>query len=117
MFRFYNAALSIVMKVYTIPCHDRSHINVMLVLQSSTDSRNILPGSSSEMFPTSSDGTNDVSSIEVEENVVVIEEGFLAINEEAAVRIKQEKIPGDIDFPDIKSERDEVRYVCVYVCY
>ena len=60
------------------------------------------------MFPASSDGTNDVSSTEVQENVVVRDEGFIAISEGAAVRIKQEEIPGDIDFPDIKSERDEV---------
>jgi len=80
------------------------HINVMLVLQSCTDSLEVLPGSSSEMFPTSSDGTN-VSSTEVEENVVVREEGFIAI--------KQEEIPEDINFPGIKSEPDEVSYICL----
>jgi hypothetical protein len=99
--------------MYTIPCHGRGHINVMLVLQSCTDSLHILAGSSSEIFPTSSDGTNDVSSIGVEENVVVIEEAFLAISEEAAVRTKQEKIPGNINFPGIKSEADDVSYVCI----
>jgi hypothetical protein len=73
-----------------------------------------MAGSSSETFTTSSDGTYDVSSIEVEENVVVRDD-LLAINEEVAVRIKQEEIPEDITFPDIKSEPDEVSYVCV--CY
>jgi hypothetical protein len=106
------AVLSTLMNVYSIPCHDRGHINVMLVLQSCTDSLQVLPGSSSEMFP-SSVGTNDVNSIEVEENVVVIEEGFIAISEGAGVRIKQEEIPGDIDFPVIKSEPDVVSYVCI----
>ena len=101
------------MKLYSIPCHDRGHINVMLVLQSCTDSVQVLPGSSSEMIRTSSDGTYDVSSIEVEEEIVVIEGGFIAVNEEVAVRIKQEEIPGDINFPDIKSEPDEVSYVCI----
>jgi hypothetical protein len=72
-----------------------------------------MAGSSSEMFPTVSDGTYDVSSIEVEENVVVRDEGFLAISEEVAVRIKQEEIPEDIIFPDIKSEPDEVSYLCI----
>jgi hypothetical protein len=85
----------------------------MLVLQSCTNSLQVLPGSSSGTFPTSSDVTYDVSSIEVEENVVVREEGFIAVNEEAAVRIKQEEIPGDINFPDVKSEPDEVSYVCI----
>ena len=81
------------------------------MLQSCTDPLHILPCLSSETFPTSPDGTND-SSIEVEENAVVIEEGFMAINEEVAVRIKHE-IPEDIHFPGIKSEPDDVSYVCV----
>ena len=109
--------ISALMKEYSIACHDRGHINVMLVLQSCTDSLQVLPGSSSETLPTSSDGTCNFSNIEVEEDVVVIEEGSIAINEGAAVRIKQEEIPEDIIFPDIKSEPDEVSYVCVYVCY
>ena len=85
----------------------------MFVLQSCTDSLHILAGSSTEMFPSSSDGTNDVSSIEVEGNVVVIEEGFITINEELAVCIKQEEIPGYINFPGIKCEPDEVSYMCI----
>ena len=107
------SVLSFFMKEYTIPCHDRGHINVMLVLQSCTDSLQVLRGSCSETFPTSPDGTYDVSSIEVEKDVVVIDEGFMAINEGVAVRIKQEEIPEDITFPDIKPEPDEVSYVCI----
>jgi hypothetical protein len=107
--------LSVLMKVYTIPCHDRGHIKVMLVLQSCKDSLQVMAGSSTEMFPTSSDGTNDVSNIEVEEDVVVIEDGFIAISEEAAVHIKQEEIPGDKYFPGIKFEPDEVSYLCICV--
>ena len=89
------------------------HINVMLVLQSCTDSLHILPGSSSETFPTSSDVTCDVSNTAVQRDVVVIEEGFIAVNEEAPTGIKQEEIPEDISFPDIKLEPNEVSYVCV----
>jgi len=100
------------MKVYSIACHDRGHINVMLVLQSCTDSLQVLPGSSSETLP-SSDGACNFSNTEVEEDVVVIEEGSIAINEEANVRIKQEEIPEDINFPHVKSEPDEVSYVCL----
>jgi hypothetical protein len=51
--------------------------------------------------------------MEVEEDVDVIEERFIAINEEADIGIKQEEIPEDINFPDIKSETDEASYVCV----
>jgi len=51
--------------------------------------------------------------MEVEEDVDVIEEGFIAVNEEVDIGIKQEEIPEDINFPDIKAEPDEVSFVCV----
>ena len=101
------------MKVYTIPCYGRGHINVVLVLQSCTDPLHILPGSSSETFPTSSDGTYDVSYIKVEVDVELVEECFIVINKEADVGIKQEEIPEDITFRDIKAEPHEVSYVCI----
>ena len=41
-------------------CHDRGHINFMLVLQSCTDPLYILPGSSSEKYATPSDGAEDI---------------------------------------------------------
>jgi hypothetical protein len=41
----------------------------MLVLQSCTDYLDILPGSSCETFPKSSDGTYDVSNVKDEEDV------------------------------------------------
>ena len=101
------------MKVYSIACHDRGHIKVMLVLQSCTDSLQFLPGLSSETFPSSSDGTYDVGNVKVEEDKDVIEEIFTAMSKEADIGIKQEEIPEDITFPDMKSEPDEVSYVCV----
>jgi hypothetical protein len=101
------------MKVYTIPCYGRGHINVVLVLQSCSDPLHILPGSSSETFPTSSDGTYDVSNIKDDEDVELVEECFIAINKEADVGIKQEEIPEDITFPDMKAEPHEVSYVCI----
>jgi hypothetical protein len=107
------AVISALMEVYSIACHDRGHINVMLVLQSCTDSLQVLPGSSSETFPAPSDGTCNFSNTEVEEDVVVIQECFVAVNEEDAVCIKQEQIPKDIAFPNIKSEANEVSYVCI----
>ena len=111
VFRLYTV-LSIFMKVCTIPCHDRGHIYIV-VLQSRTDSLGILPTSSSETFATSPDGTYDVGNMKVEEDVDVIEENFIAINKEVDIGIKQEDIPEDITFPDIKSEPDEVSYVCI----
>jgi hypothetical protein len=102
------AVLSTLMKLYTIPCHYTGHINVMLVLQSSADSLHLLPGSSSQSHAASSDGACDFNNIKVEEDVDVVEERFIAVNEEADIGIKQ-----DITFPDIKAEPDEVSYVCI----
>jgi hypothetical protein len=109
------AVLSALMKVYIIPCYDRGHITVMLVLQNSTDRLHILPGSSGDLHAASSDGVCNFSNTEVEKDVDVIEEGFIPVNEEAGIRIKEEEIPGDITFPDIKAEPNEVSYVCVCV--
>jgi hypothetical protein len=53
----------------------------MLVLQSCTDSLHILPGSSSETFPTPSDGACDVSNTAVQQDAVVLEEGSIAVIE------------------------------------
>ena len=105
--------LSVLMKEYTIPCHNRGHINVVLVLQSCKDSPQVLTVSSSETFPTSSGGTYDVSNTEFEGDVVVIEESFIAVNKEEDIGIKQGEIPEDINFPCIKVEPDEVSYVCI----
>jgi hypothetical protein len=57
-----------------------------------------MAGSSADTMPTSSDGTYDVGHMMVE-NVDVIEE--------VDIGIKQEEIPEDISFPDIKSEPNE----------
>ena len=83
------ALLSVLMKVYTIPCPDRGYINVMLVLQSCSDSLHILPGSSSDTNATS-DVVCNLSNTEVEQDVDVIEELFISINEEVDRGIKQE---------------------------
>ena len=111
------AVLSVLMKLYIIPCHDRGYVNGMLVSQSCTVSLHILPSSSGESHATSCDDVCNFSNTEVEEDVDVIEECFIAVSEEADIGIKQEEIPQDINFPVIKSEPDEVSYVCVYVCY
>ena len=115
MKRIFRSAtvLLVWMKVYTIPCHNTGHINVLLVLQSCTDSLQVPPGSSSDTIPTQSDGTCDVSNTAVQQDAVVVVEGFLALNEEAPIGTKQEEIPEDIFFPDIKTETNEMSYVCV----
>jgi len=97
------------MKVYTIPCHVTGHFNVMLVLQSCTDPLHILPSSSNVTYATSC----NIGNVKVEEDVVVKEEGFISVNEEVDLGIKQEEIPEDITFRDKNAEPDEVSYVCI----
>src|SRR5215471_8645026 len=77
------------------------------------DSLQVMAGSSTDTIPTPSDSTFGVGHMEVEENVDVIEESLIFLKEEADIGIKQEKIPEDIPFPGIKSEPDDVSYVCV----
>ena len=86
----------------------------MLVLQSCTDSLQVLPVSASETFPASSDSTCDVSNKAVQQNVV-LEDHSITVNEEAPIGIKQEEIPEDTAFPDIKLKPNEVSYVCVFM--
>jgi hypothetical protein len=109
------AVMSVLMNVYNIPCHATGHINVMLVLQSCTDPLEVLPGSCSETFPSSSDGACNVSNIEVEGGVDVKEDDFIAVNKEEDIGLKQEEICEHKSFAGIKSETEEVSYVCV--CY
>ena len=85
----------------------------MLVLQSCTFSLQVLPGSSGETFPSSSDGACNFSNIEVEKGVDLTEEDFIAIKEEVDLGIKQEESPEYVTFPDTNSEPDEVSYVCI----
>jgi hypothetical protein len=65
------------------------------------------------LLPASSDGACNFSIMEFEEDVVVLEEGLIAVNEEVPVPKKQEEFAEDIATPDIKSEPEEVSYVCV----
>jgi len=85
------------------------HINAIDVLQSCTDTLHILAASSSATDATSC----NISTVEVEEDVDIIEEVFTAINKEVDIGIKQEEMPEAITFPDIKAEPGEVSYVCV----
>jgi len=87
------------MKVYIIPCPDRGHINVMLVLQSCTDSLQVMAGSSTETFPTSSDGTYDVGNVKFEEHTDVKEE-----EEEVNVKTEKVTVSEEEECIDIKDE-------------
>ena len=93
--------------MYTIPCHNTGHINVMLVLQSCTDSLHILQGSSSDTFPTSSDGTCDVSNVKVERDLDMqgAEEVNVKTEEEECIDIKHED---GIYIEEVKEEEEDI---------
>jgi hypothetical protein len=99
--------LSVLMKVYTIPCHDRGHINVMLVLQSCTDSVQVLPGSSSGTFPVSSDGTYDAGNIKFEEDLGIKLEEELNIKTENIIFSEEEECIDIKDEDCMYSEEEE----------
>jgi len=86
----------------------------MLVLQSFSDPLHILPSVSTQTNAPS-DGVCNFSNIEFEDDGDEIEEVFISINEEVDRGVKQEEFPGDITFPDVKSEPDEVSYICMSV--
>ena len=86
---------------------------ITLVLQTCTDPLHILPDSSGESHATSSDGACIVSKIKVEKFIDVKEEGFITVNEEVDIDIKQEEIREDVNFVDINAAPDEVSCVCV----
>jgi hypothetical protein len=71
----------------------------MLVLQSCTDPLQVLPGSSSETFPASSDGTYDVGNIKVEEDIDMPE--FEAVN------VKTEEVTFSEEEEDCIDIKDE----------
>ena len=70
-----------------------------------------MPGVSSDTNAKSG-GVCNFRNREFEGYVDVIEETFVAIHEEMDRSIKQEEIAGDVTFPEIKSEPNEVSYVC-----
>jgi hypothetical protein len=93
--------------LYAIPWHATVQINVILVLQSCTNPLEILPGPSSETFPVSSDVACNFSDTDFEEDVDV-KDVFPNMYIEVDAEIKQELIPEDKSFPNIKSEIHEV---------
>jgi hypothetical protein len=74
------------------------YINVMLVLQSCTDPLQVMAGSSTETFPTSSDGSYGFGNVKVEED--------LCIKEEKDVNVKTEKemVSEEEEWVDINGE-------------
>ena len=85
----------------------RGHFNVMLVLQSCTDSLQVLPGSSFKTFPSSSDGTYDIGNIKFEEDVGIKEEEKVNVKAEKCIGSEEEECIDIKDEEGIHSEEEE----------
>ena len=100
--------LSVLMKVCTIPCHDRGHINVMLVLQSCSDSLHIQPSSPSDSNAASSDCAYHIGNMNIEEDVDMQgEEGEVNVKTEEGIGSEEEECIGVKDEEGIYSEEEE----------
>jgi len=100
--------LSALMKVYAIPCHDRGHINVVLVLQSSIDPLHILPSSSSDTNAASSDCAYHIGNMKVEEEFEMQgAEGEVNVKTEKGIGSEEEECIDIKDEEGIYSEEDE----------
>ena len=95
--------LSVLMTVCTIPCHDRGYINVMLVLQSCSDSVQILPCSSSDTCATSSDCAYFVGNVKGEKDLDMQGLEMVTVKTEKDIYSEEEECIG------VKDEED--RYV------
>ena len=95
------------MKLYTIPCHDKGYINVMLVLQSCSDPLHVLPGSSSDTFGTSSDCAYAVGNVKVEVDLDMQDEEEVNVKTEKGVWSDEEECIGIKVEEDRYSEEEE----------
>ena len=98
---------SIYIYIYTIPCHDRGHINVVLVLQSCCNSLHILPSSSSDTNAASSDCAYHIGNMKVDEGVDMQgEEGEVNVKTEKGIGSEEEECIG-VKEEGIYSEEEE----------
>jgi len=100
--------LLVLMKVYIIPCHDRGHINVVLVLQSSSDPLHILSSVSSDTNAASSDCAYHIDNMKAEDDFEMQgEEGEVNVKVENVIGSEEEKCISIKDVDAIYSEEEE----------
>jgi hypothetical protein len=99
--------LSILLKVYNILYHVRSYINVMLVLQSSSDSQQILPSSSNGAYAPSADCAHHFGNVKVEEDLDVQEEVEVNVKAEKGICSEEDECVGIKDEQGIYSEEED----------
>jgi hypothetical protein len=89
----------------------------MLVLQSCTNSPKVVSGLCSERRATCSGDMHEGVSTNVEEvavmDIAVEDVPVIKFEEKTAMDIKED-FPWDVTSPVVKTEHDQVRYLCVY---
>jgi hypothetical protein len=85
--------LSSLMKVYIFLRHDKIFINVMLVLQNSSDSQHFLPGLPSD---TLSDCAHHIGNLKFEEDLVMQNEEGVCVKTENGICSEEEVEEKDI---------------------
>ena len=83
------------------------YFNVMLVLQSCTDSIQVMAGSSTETFLTASDSTYDVANVKLEEEIDIKEEDEVNVKTEEDIGSEEEERMDIKDEEGIYSEEEE----------
>jgi len=100
--------LSVLMKVCTIPSHDRGHINVVLVLQSCSDPLHILPSSSGDTNAASSDCAYHIGNMKFGEDLDMQGgEGEVNVKTEKGIGSEEEECIGIKVEEGIYSEEEE----------
>ena len=100
--------LSVLVRVYTIPCYDRGHINVVLALQSCSDPLHIVPSSSSDTNAAMSDCAYHIGNVKVEEDVDMQGEvGEVYVKTEKGIGSEEEECISIKDEESIYSEEEE----------
>jgi len=114
--------LSVLMTVYTIPCHDRGYINIVFVLQSCSHSVHVVPSSSSDTCATLSDcaycignmkGEEDLDmqgeekvNVKTEKGIGSEEEECIGVKDEEGMYVEEEGEEEEEEDMDIKEEED-----------
>ena len=89
------------MKFGTVPFH------VMLVLQSCTNSLQVMPGSSCGAFPSSSDSTDDIGTMKFEEDIYIKEEEKVNVKAENGIVSEEEECIDIKDEEGVHNEEEE----------
>ena len=98
--------LSVLMKVYTIPCHDRFHINVVLVLQSCSHSVHIVPSSASDTCATLSDCAYHIGNMKGEEDLDMQGEEKVNVKTDKGIGSEEEECIGVKDEEGVYDEEE-----------